>query len=164
MTPVTEKVLQRLNYETLLYSTQIRSQRKRITLPEILEAGKEEPRVYAVLPSIVLYNPNIIFKLKRDLKNHPKVQEFSENLFNEKYTKKKFFGIEMEKCQSLAKNYKQYLDLKKSQTKYITRTFRFSASDLEMLKDLTKKLETGGYTETIRMLLREKSLTLGALA
>jgi len=157
---ITERVLQRLSYEKLLITTHIRAQKKRITLNDILEAGRDEPLVYAVLPAILLYNSKIIYNVAKDLKRYPKIQDMIERLFDEKYVKKKFFGIEVRKCQSLARNYKSYLDHLKSKTKYLTKTFRFSQADMEMLKSLTKKLETGGFTQTLRLLLKEKTAVL----
>lgn len=160
MNPVTEKVLQRLSYERLLLTPRLRPQKKRITLEEVIEAGKAEPRIYLVLPAILIHNPKIIYRVDKDLKGYPKVKELLKHIYEQKYAGKKYFGMEVKEYLQNAKGYKKYLDNRRSKNKLITKTFRFSNADVEMLNSLTEKLETGSYTATIRVLLREKSLVL----
>lgn len=156
---VTEKVMQRLTYEKLLLKTGLASKRKRIILAEVLHAGKFEPKIFMVLPAIVLFKPQIIFQLWQDLKAQPVLKNFCENLFTE--TKPKMiFGVRREDCCAAAEKYRGFLKVKMAKRKSYLRTFRFSENEIERLIKLTKFMGTSGNTETLRKLIQEKSFEL----
>lgn len=156
MRPVTEKVIQRLAHENLLIPKNIRPRRRQITLEDILEAGKEEPRIYEVLPAVLLYKPTMIKGLYKDLKRYPQIEDFAKHLFVNVKEKNNLFGIDKEECVKAALTFKQYLDRKRISQKSRTMTLRLAVEDIERLKKLTQIIKTRSVSETIRFLAREK--------
>lgn len=163
MHPTTQKVLERLIYERLLISSDVSPRRSKIFLDDILFSAGEEPRIYSVLPAVILYKPSVISKLKKDLPRFPKIQKFCEELFAPGHPKK-FFSAPAEECQKNAVRFRDFLNHKKNQNKSTMRTFRFSKQDLELLETLSQRLHVGNLSETLRLLLREKVKSLGSSA
>lgn len=157
MNPLTTKVLERFNYEKLLTTMGVNPRCTKITLPEILEAGLEEPRIFEALPALLVYKPTAISKLDRDIKKNMAVAKMKENLFNEQKRPAHFFGIDARDCLKAALAYAGYLNAKKKRQKSLMLTLRLSYEDIQVLKDITLKLKTSGVSETIRLLAREKS-------
>lgn len=141
MKPVTEKVLARLTFERLLAVNPIHPRRTRITLDEVLEAGKEESHILQILPAILLYKPQIIRGVVKD-----------------KRVEKLKRGAEEGEPRQIAETFKQFLDRKKTGQKSLTVTFRMAPEDIERLKRLTHELQTGSVSETIRLLAREREV------
>ncbi len=160
MNPVTEKVIQRLTYEHLLIAASLNPRRNRITLDQILEAAKEEPRIYQVLPAIILYKPQMVKGLAKDLKRYPYIRDFANSLFATEAQKKKFFGIPIEDCRKGAQTYRKFLESKKTKQKSRTLTLRLSADDKERLRFLASQLGVRSVSETIRLLAIEKEKNL----
>jgi len=160
MNPVTEKVIKRLAYENLLMTQGIDPQRKKINLAEVIQAAKEEPRIYEVLPAIILYKPTIIKGLLKDLPRYPKIKKFVDNLFETKTKETRSFGIDKKDCLQRALTFKKYLDYKRKQQKSRTWTLRLAPKDLELLKKLTHQLQKKSVAETIRSLVQEKASSL----
>ncbi len=162
MKPETEKVLQRLSFEKLLVSTGVVPQRKRITLADVLTAGKEEPRALMVLPAIFLCKKSIIYRFDLDLKKNPSLRDSLQKIFIEKKKgNRHFFGMDIAECERLAQHFKTYLDHKRSKQRSLMRSFRFSQDDISRLKTLTQQMKTGGLSETIRKLVHEKLVNIG---
>jgi hypothetical protein len=156
MRPVTEKVIQRLAYEKLMLATKIQPLRKKITLEEFLEAAQEEPRVYSSLGAILLHKPAIFDRLPRDLKKHPEIRKYIDDLFLEKNGRAKLFGHDKAFYQKGARTFKEYLESQKNQRKSRSLLIRLSEDELEGLQRLTKKLGTRSVSETIRQIAKEK--------
>ncbi|HKY62702.1 MAG TPA: hypothetical protein VJR29_04710 [bacterium] len=156
MRPVTEKVIQRLAYEKLLLANKIQPLRKKITLEEFLEAAKEKPRIYSALAAILLHKPRVFDRLTRDLRRHPEIQAFVDELFLETRPKAKLFGHDKAFYQKSARTFKDYLESQKAKRKSRTLLIRLSEEDLEGLQLLTKQLGTGSVSETIRRIAGEK--------
>ena len=141
MKPVTEKVLQRFGYEHLLMIAGLRPRRLRVTLPEIMEAAKEEPRILGVLPAILRYNPKIIYRLKQDLPRYPELKK-------------------LDSASESAEAYRRYLQSKKETQKSLTMNLRLAPQEVQMLRDVSNYLQIDNLSETIRVLLREKAIEL----
>ena len=155
MSSVLDKVLQRFHYERVLISD-VTPKRLRVTLEESLTAAKEDQRVFIVLPAILLFKPKILYKLYRDMERFSEIVEFTKTLFSE-HPRKKFHGIPIEIFQKTARDYKAYLDQKKSKEKSFVRTFRFTKKDIDLLEKLTEFLGMTGRSQTLRHLIREKA-------
>lgn len=156
MDPITQKVLQRLNYEKLLVTTTLHPRRTRITLDEIFHAAGYEPRVAEVLPGLVVFKPTAIAKLNRDLPAHAKLKQVADHLFNEKQRPREFMGIPTVDCAKAALVFKNYREAKKAKQKSQTITLRLSPQDYQKLTELSRKMGQG-YSETIRRLVEDKS-------
>lgn len=157
MKPVTERVLQRLGFERLLFLGGLRPKRLRITLPEIMEAGIEKPRIFIVLPAVLLHNPKIIYRLERDLPRYPELRRVRELLDLNEGT---FLGMEVRKCAQAAETYRRYLQYKKEGQKSLMMNLRLSPQDAENLRAVSHMLGVNNISETIRVLLREKAVQL----
>ena|SRR3990167_5076695 len=155
MDPITQKVLQRLNYEKLLITTGLHPRRTRITLDEILHTAEYEPRVGEVLPGLIVFKPTAIARLNRDLPAYAKLKQLADNLFNEKQRPREFMGIPTTDCAKAALVFKNYREAKKAKQKSQTITLRLSARDYQQLTELSRKMSQG-YSETIRRLVEEK--------
>lgn len=155
-----QRVLQRLVYERLIEDPQVTPKRLRVSLEDVLKAGEQDSRVLIVLPAILMFKPKILHKLYKDLEKFPEIVEFTRALFSP-YSPKKFRGIPVEIFQKAARDYKTYLDQKKSKATSIVRTFRFTKNDIDLLEKLTEILGTTGMSQTLRLLIREKASVVG---
>ena len=157
MRPITEKVLQRLVFEKLILATQITPIRKKITLEEFLQAAEEEPRIYSALTAILLYKPQIFKNLFGDLKKHPEISKFVDELFLEKNPHAKLFGHDKAFYQKSARTFREYLEKSKlsQNTKDKVLSVRLYERDMDHLQKLTEKLGTRSYGETIRHLINQ---------
>lgn len=158
---MTQKVLERLNYEKLLMIDGITPRRNRITLDEILEAAQNEVRIYIVLPALIVYKPSAIYHLNKDLPKHPEIQKVLAVFFEPLQRPKKFFKIDILDCIHAAATYRRFLEHKKTKTKFKTFTFRLANQDIEQLKSLSIKMETYNLSDTLRSLVKEKSKRMG---
>ncbi len=156
MKPVTQKILERLNYEKLLMTPGLHPRKLRITLEEMLEAAKEEARIYTTIPALILFKPTGIYRLVKDLEKQSKVREFVKNIFQPKLRPPKFFGIEAQDCVNAAENYQRFLLHKKSKTKFKTFTFRLAEDEITKLKKLSEKIGKHNLSDTLRTLVAEK--------
>ncbi len=109
----TQKVLERLNYEKILLSAGITPHRNKITLSDVMHSTQAEPRIYQILPALLTYKPQAIYRYERDLKKFPELENFTHSFFNEKNRPKFFYGIETQDCLKAAQIYKRFLDQKK---------------------------------------------------
>lgn len=161
LSPTTQKVLSRLSYEKLLITTHsLTPQRVKISLENALEAAKEEPRIYATLPAIILNKPSIFSrpKLREQVKKNQKINKKIQNLL--KGEKGNFFDIDATECIQLATTFEKYLATKRKKQKALTMNLRLSEGDYLKLKEITKYLQSSGLSETIRNLVEEKYRTI----
>lgn len=154
---VTEKVLQRFGYERLFLISGLIPRRVRVTLPEIMEAGKEEQRIFATLPAVLLHNPKIIYHLDRDLPRFPALRRIGELLGKKEGL---FFGVPVKECVKAEETYRRHLQLKRGKQKSLMMNLRLSPQDAENLRAVSHMLGVNNISETIRVLLREKALQL----
>ena len=157
MKPVTEKVLQRFGYERLLPLGGLRPRRLRVTLTEIMEAGKEEPRILTALPAVLLHHPKIIHRLDKDLPRYPALKGVGSLSGKSGGT---FLGVEINQCIRTAGTYRRYLQAKKETQKSLTMNLRLAPREAEMLRDVSRWLQINNASETIRVLLRQKAIEL----
>lgn len=158
MKPNTHKVLQRLAYQHLLLVSGILPRRRRITLRELLEAGVEEPRVFQVLPAILLHNPKILYRITQDLPKHRSIKKILDCLNDPASSKAEFFGIPVRECRQTAQNYGVYLQSRRRGNRQRLFNLRLNEEDWRQLHQLSETLGTGNHSETIRSLIREKCL------
>lgn len=162
MKPITQKILERLNYEKLLITPGLYPRKVRITLDEMLEAAEEEARIYTTIPALILFKPTAIYRLAKDLEKQPNVKDFMKNMFQAKLRPKKFLGIDAQDCVNVAENYRRYLLHKKLKTKFKTFTFRLAEEEVNQLKKLSVKIGKNNLSDTIRTLVAEKLRELEA--
>lgn len=156
MTPLTQKVLERLAYEKILFTSGLTPLRNRITLQQAIDAADEEPRVAQVIPALILYKPAVFYNLDFDLKIHPKLKDQILKMMKEPALDFEILGQPAHECRVQAERYFKFLNHKKKKQKSLTRTFRFAYRDIELLEQLTQKLNLSGSSETIRKLIYEK--------
>ena len=154
----TEKVLQRLVHEKLILATQIKPAAKKITLEEFLKAAEEEPRIYSALGAILLYRPKIFRNLDADLKRNPEIMRFVETLFLDKNPKAKLYGHDKAFYEKVARNYREFLQQKKSAQGRRTEvlSLRLTPEEIETLQAMTEKLKTRNLGDTIRTLIHRQ--------
>ena len=158
MNAVTEKVLQRLNYERLLMTGGLSPKRTRISLPEVMQAAEEEPRIHEVLPAIVVHRPQIISRLEKEIQPYPELIRARQDFF---FGRKRgaFYGIEWTECVKAATTFKNYLNRKRAVQKSTMMTLRVSPADLEMLRRLKEKTGARSVSAAILQLARERMLS-----
>lgn len=159
MTFAATKVLERLAYENLLPADGVSPRRWRVTLTDLMEAAKGEPRIYQVLPAILLHKPTVIYRLKNDLKKWPTLEEKARRIFSSGSGKEKdFFGVSAEACRQAALAFQA--TLQKSRATRRTRLFnlRLAEDDWADLQRVTEAMGTKNHSETIRRLVRENLL------
>lgn len=152
MDPITQQVLERFNYEKILYTTGLAPRRKRIYLADVFHAIPYETRIAQVLPGLLVFKPTAITNGRKDLVHYPQLQKMTQNLFNEAKRPREFMGIPTEECAKAALAFKNYLEAKKIKQKSRTITLRLSPMDYTKLTTLSKK-RGWGYSETIRHLV-----------
>ena len=157
MRQLTQRVLQRLNYEGLLETSHIEPQRLRITLKDIMEAGKDEPRIFEVLPALILHRPGAIWRLRKDLPLFPELQNVEKVLQAGKGT---FHGVEIRDCIKTEEFFSRYLRFKKKGQKSVTMNLRLAPDEARMLRQMSHGLRIDNASETIRTLLRQKATEL----
>ncbi len=74
------RVLERLVYEGILLHNQYEGRRWRISLDDLMEAGTIEPRVWELLPGILLHRPALIYRGRQALKQSPELQQLLAHL------------------------------------------------------------------------------------
>lgn len=156
MKPITEKILERLNYEKLLVTPGLAARKVRITLPEMLEAAREEPRIYTTIPALLVFKPAVIYRGMRDMEKQGEILKFVQDLFQPNKRAEYFFGIDAQDCVNVAENYRRYLLHKKSKTKFKTFTFRLAEEEVDQLKKLSQKMGKRNLSDTLRTLVAEK--------
>ena len=158
MKRVTLKVLQRLAYENLLLAAGTEPRRRRMTLSDLLEGAREEPRFYQALPTILQYKPSILTGLEKDLLKHPGLKRKAEAVLAGDSNAKDFFGIPAEDCRRSAAAYQCYLDFKRRRNRTHLFNLRLNGQDLESLKKLSRSLHLNNLSETVRHLIHERTL------
>lgn len=119
--------------------------RQTVFLNEMLFAGEIEPRVYELLPALLLKRPKAVAitgTLPEDLQ-----QVLRELRRNKAITD--FRGIP-------ARDYAKWVERvgRKGKVPTLTKTFRFTRSDLECLERIKKKVRGHSETEILREALR----------
>ena len=164
MNPTTAKVLQRLAYEKLLLVSGGIARKCRISLTDLMQAGAEEPRIYAVLPALLLHKPKILFNIKRDLKTQPALSRTVDRLFHSHGKKQPFHGIPAEECQRAALTFQNYLQNARRSNRSRLFNLRLNEQDWERLGILSATLGTNNHSETIRRLIHEKTRSVSKAA
>lgn len=75
-----QRVLERFVFEGLLIHNRYEGRRWRVTLSDLMEAGAVEPRVWELLPGILLHRPSLIFRGQRALREFPDLQNLLQRL------------------------------------------------------------------------------------
>jgi hypothetical protein len=148
----TERVLERLVYERVLLHNQLKGRRLRIRLPEVLEAGREEPRILEVLPAILKLRPQIVARAKKDLEAYPKLKKVVEYLWDPK-APREWEGILLADLRKQALRLEQIWKHRQSKTRWRNINIRVSEEDLERLESLSQTLGPRSKSELIRQLI-----------
>jgi len=162
MNLITEKVIQRLVYEGLLFSNEIQGRKRPIKLEEVLMAGRDEPRTLEVLPALLLHRPTAIRDLKKSLKNHPEIDGFIRQMKLGKVTRTKFLGLEAADCLKHAQHFEHCLRETNNTRKSQVFNLRISPEEFAILQKLTRTLNQKGLSETVRYLIRETEQKLSS--
>ena len=155
MKPVVEKVLERLAYERLLLTSGLQPKKRQITLDDMLEAGNEEPRVYQVLPALLLYKPKIIKGVQKALAKQGNLLEKAQNIFKPDAPDKYFFGIPVADCRRVALAFQNYLRMMRQKSRHRLFNLRLNDEDWESLVRVARLRGTPNYSDIVRTLIHE---------
>lgn len=150
--PATEKVIERLVHEGALFHNRIQGRRRRITLAEAIEAGREEPRVFEIIPALLLVKPGIFSKLKRDLCKHCQLKKLVEN-FDTGKAPASWRGIPFTELKKQQKNLYRLWQSRHQKTKWRALYLRVSDEDVTRLEKLAARKGHYNKSETIRELI-----------
>ena len=130
-----QKTMGRLVYEKLLTHTEILPSKNFVTLSDALWAGEIEPRIYELLPAIVLKRPKLFIQIEKPPEDLRKILVDIRN----REANQPFRGIP-------PKDYLKWIPRigQRNKTPTVSRTFRLQGSDLDKIKKIRKKL---GVTE-----------------
>lgn len=152
MTGVTQKALERLIYEGLLAHNQLKGRRWRIQLRDLLQAGREEPRIFELLPAILIHRPTLIWRLHKDLKEHATLMKFTQTLFTDD-APKTWMGIPIETLRKQTQLVQKLLSHRQSKHHWRNINIRVTESDLERLSILAQQSGMN-KSDVIRTLLQ----------
>lgn len=155
MNEQTKKTIARLCHEGLLFTNDVVPRRLRVTLPNLFAAAKEEPRVYAVIPALILHKLGIIFKFKRDCAKFAQEINQAKKILDPAAKEKYFFGIDKQECQRIAQRFGESLARRRQKQHSSTVTFRLKPEDLGCLRRIAKTLNLTGVSQVIRYLGHE---------
>lgn len=148
---VTQKVIERFVYEGLLLHNQYIGRRWRITLGDVLEAGKAEPRVWELLPGIILYRPTLLFQLQRDLKHYTDLTKLIQN-FETLPTPFTWKQLPIGDLRKAAHQIMQKTSQQRKDQRLRNLNLRVSESDLAALDQLSQKMGMN-KSEVVRKLI-----------
>lgn len=149
---IAEHVLERFVYEGLLLHNRIQGQRRRIRLEEVLEAGRQEPRILELLPAVLRLRPSIIAHAKRDLKKFLELKKLAENLDSEN-APAQWHEIPIETFRMHENRLRQFWQHQRRKTRWKNINIRVSEKDLERLNQIALKQGHGNKSEAIRKLI-----------
>lgn len=156
LTTAIERVLERFVHEGLLLHNRIQGRRRRIRLEEVLEAGRQEPRLLELLPAILRLCPGMIARAGRNLKKYADLKELVENLNSEK-APAQWQGIPVEVLRKHENRLRQFWLHKQSKNRWRNINIRVSEKDLEQLAKIALQWGEGNKSETIRRLIANAS-------
>ncbi|GEM_PF-5697672 len=137
-TQATERVIERLVYEGLLVHNQYRGRRWRVTLADLLAAGRSEPRILEVLPGILLHRPTVLYRGERDLRASPELQKLLRDLHSAAPTTR-WRGLPMQDLRHAADRIAQLQRHQRSKGRWRNINIRVSEVDLQRLDALAKR-------------------------
>lgn len=155
MNPNVEKILERLAYEKLLLTSGLQPKKRLITLQEVLDAAKEEPRVGQVLLAILIYKPKILKGIVKDLKKYPELAWQAKALFDPKQEKKKFLGIPVDDCRKAALAFQNYLRISRQKKRHRLFNLRLNDDDWQALEQISRTRGISNYSDIVRTLIHE---------
>lgn len=153
MTDVAQKVLERLIYEGLLAHNQLRGRRWRIQLKDMLQAGREEPRILELLPAIILHRPTLIWRLQKSLKEQTALMKLTQTLFTE-VAPKMWMEIPIETLRRQAQLVQKLVAHRQSKQHWRNINIRVTESDLDRLALLAQQSGMN-KSDVIRTLLQQ---------
>lgn len=151
----TKKVLEHLAHQGAL-TTNLKPKRHAITLPTVLQAGEEEPRILEVLPGLIALDKAGLVNLNRDLWNYPELQNAIKNL----HTKKLGLAFQGTPIEDIRKQYKilrKIYERKKKKEKSQNLNIRISQLELDKLQALARQQKVS-VSHFLRSLIHEASL------
>lgn len=155
MNPNVEKILERLAYEKLLLTSPLEPKKRIITLQEVLDAAKEEPRIGQVLPAILIYKPKILKGIARDLKKYPELERKAKTIFDPNQEKKDFLGVSVADCRKAALTFQNYLRISRQKTRHRLFNLRLNDDDWQALEKISKTRGITNYSDIVRTLIHE---------
>ena len=154
LTPNIERVMERFVFEKILLHNRIQGRRRRITLKEVLEAARREPRIFEVLPAVLRLKPQMISKSKRDLNGYPELKKLIENFEMEK-APSHWQGIPIHQLREQEKRLYELWQHRHRKTKWVNINIRVSNEDMERLNALAQSQSHGNKSEIIRRLIAQ---------
>lgn len=152
----TKKVLQHFVYQGAL-TADLKPKKHALTLPAVLRAGEEEPRILEVLPGLILLGKAGLYNLNRDLENIPDLEKLVKALEkNRSIYIYDFRGVPVGDIQKQYKILSKIYDRKEKQKKSRSLNIRISSLELEKLEALSKKRKLPA-SQVLRDLINENS-------
>lgn len=130
--PTTQRVIERLVYEGLLLHNQWTGRRWRVTLADLLRAGDSEPRVWGLLPGILLHRPTMIFRLRHDLPSCPELTTLLRRLPTAP-AQHRWRGVTMQELRTAADRIATLQQHQRRSQRWRNINIRISETDLQRL-------------------------------
>lgn len=146
-----QRVLERLVFEGLLIHNRYEGRRWRVTLSNLMEAGAVEPRVWELLPGILLHRPSLIFRVQRDLRELPELQNLMQRL-PLATSGEMWRGLPFTDLRRAADRIAQLQQHHRSRQRWRNINIRVSEDDLERLRGIAIR-EGRSQSEILRTLI-----------
>lgn len=149
----TQQVIERFVYEGLLVHNQYVGRRWRITVQDVREAGKSEPRLLELLPAVLMLCPTMMYRWKRDLKQHPDLAVLIKN-FDTLPADYQWRNVPVADLRKAAWQVAEKLAMRRKHQRWRNLNLRVSESDLAALHQLARKRQMS-KSEVVRRLIAE---------
>lgn len=138
-TVTTQKVLERLVYEGLLLHNQYTGRRWRMRLDDVIEAGAAEPRIWELVPGILLHRPSLLSHRQRDLPRHAELARLIRH-FTTLPSSTTWQGLPIGDLRKTATRIAQLTTQRRRTQKWRNLNLRVSEEDLATLNQLAQTL------------------------
>lgn len=149
-----QKVIERLVYENILIHNQYQGRRWPIYLRDLIEVGREEPRILEVLPAIIKLKPKMIRNLQKDLPKYPRLETLAKNL-DRPNAPKQWKKIPLKDFRKQYDQLNKLWNYQRSKNKWRNLNLRVSEENLKKLDQLCEKLGQKNKSEVIRNLIEQ---------
>lgn len=149
----TQQVIERFLFEGLLVHNQYVGRRWRITVQDVREAGKSEPRLLELLPAVLMLRPTIMYRWKRDLKQHPDLATLIRN-FDTLPADYRWCNVPIADLRKAVWQVTEKINLHRKHRRWRNLNLRVAESDLVMLNRLAHKMRMS-KSEVVRRLIAD---------
>ena len=150
----TQRVLERLIYEGILFHNQFQGRRWPLELKDYLEAGRQEPRILEVLPAILKLRPNIIRHWKRDLPKYSQLNTLVKQI-DQPGAPKLWKSIPIQNFRQQLEHLNKLWEFNKRKNRFRNLNLRVSEEDLRKLEELSRRLGQPNKSEIVRDLIQK---------